>query len=216
MPPPLARRAAAHPGVTAPRPAPATPAPSPLRPGRDLELHTTAVAAAHPATLLNNAHGVVARGSPPRYRPGGGRRRLRRARADLLAVVRESLTNVSRHAHASQVQLHLSVDDDGGVSGGHRQRPWHPSTGPRSGITNMRARAERLNGSMDIGQTATGGTYVTARGRRTSRPAGAYACAARTRHCRTVPPSRRRLTANSPPTSLARSRMFCRPYPPEV
>jgi signal transduction histidine kinase len=33
-------------------------------------------------------------------------------------------------------------------------------TGRRSGIANMRARAERLNGVMDIGRAPTGGTYL--------------------------------------------------------
>jgi signal transduction histidine kinase len=80
---------------------------------------------------------------------------------DLLAVVRETLTNVSRHAAASHVELRLYVDnhtvrlnvvDDGrGI----------PSTGRRSGIANMRARAERLNGVMDVGRGPTGGTYVS-------------------------------------------------------
>jgi signal transduction histidine kinase len=80
---------------------------------------------------------------------------------DLLAVVRETLTNVSRHAQASRVDLDLRVDDDTvrlevtdngrGIS----------STGRRSGIANMRARAERLNGAMDIGRAPTGGTHLT-------------------------------------------------------
>jgi signal transduction histidine kinase len=79
---------------------------------------------------------------------------------DLLAVARETLTNVGRHAQASQVSvrmlvqgdlLRLEVIDNGrGI----------PPTGRRSGIANMRARAERLNGTMDIGQAEGGGTYV--------------------------------------------------------
>jgi signal transduction histidine kinase len=80
---------------------------------------------------------------------------------DLLAVVREILTNVSRHADASHVDLHLHMHDgmvrlevtDNGRG--------IPPTGRRSGIANMRARAERLNGGMDIGRAPTGGTYVT-------------------------------------------------------
>jgi signal transduction histidine kinase len=79
---------------------------------------------------------------------------------DLLAVARETLTNVARHAQASSVQLRLRVDegiclevvDDGrGFAPGARA----------SGIANMRARAERLGGSMKIAQAAAGGTEVT-------------------------------------------------------
>jgi signal transduction histidine kinase len=79
---------------------------------------------------------------------------------DLLAVVRETLTNVSRHAQASRVELRLRVDvdtvrldivDDGrGIA----------TTGRRSGIANMRASADRLDGTMEVGQTREGGTYV--------------------------------------------------------
>jgi signal transduction histidine kinase len=79
---------------------------------------------------------------------------------DLLAVVRETLTNVSRHAHASQVRLRLHVDDDSVLLEVVDNGRGLPPTGRRSGIANMRARAERLRGSMDIGRAATGGTYV--------------------------------------------------------
>jgi signal transduction histidine kinase len=78
---------------------------------------------------------------------------------DLLAVVRETLTNVARHARASSVRLRLRVDDgiclevadDGrGIAPGERL----------SGIANMRARAERLGGSMNTTKAATGGTEI--------------------------------------------------------
>jgi signal transduction histidine kinase len=78
---------------------------------------------------------------------------------DLLAVVRETLTNVARHARASSVRLRLRVDDgiclevadDGrGIAPGERL----------SGIANMRARAERLGGSMNTTKAAAGGTEI--------------------------------------------------------
>jgi signal transduction histidine kinase len=79
---------------------------------------------------------------------------------DLLAVVRETLTNVSRHAQASRVELRLRVDVDTVrldiVDDGRGIAP----TGRRSGIANMRASAERLDGAMEIGRTREGGTYV--------------------------------------------------------
>jgi signal transduction histidine kinase len=58
---------------------------------------------------------------------------------DLLAVVRETLTNVSRHAQASHVELRLHVDSDtvrlAVTDNGRGISP----TGRRSGIANMRA-----------------------------------------------------------------------------
>jgi signal transduction histidine kinase len=80
---------------------------------------------------------------------------------DLLAVVRETLTNVSRHAAASHVELRLSVDNDTVRLEVSDDGRGIASTGRRSGIANMRARAERLNGVMDVGRAPTGGTYVS-------------------------------------------------------
>lgn len=78
---------------------------------------------------------------------------------DLLATVRETLSNVRRHAHASQVtvrldvageMLRLDVTDDGrGI----------PPSARRSGLANLAARAERLGGAMDI-DTGGGGTRI--------------------------------------------------------
>jgi signal transduction histidine kinase len=79
---------------------------------------------------------------------------------DLLAVVRESLTNVSRHADASHVSIRLHVADDTLCLEVVDNGRGIAATGRHSGIANMRARAERLNGSMDIGRTDGGGTHV--------------------------------------------------------
>jgi GAF domain-containing protein len=80
---------------------------------------------------------------------------------DLIAVIRETLTNVSRHARASRVTVTLAVDDDAVrldiVDNGRGIEP----TGHRGGIAHIRARAERLAGTMDIGRAQEGGTYVT-------------------------------------------------------
>jgi signal transduction histidine kinase len=73
-----------------------------------------------------------------------------RAVDDLLAVAREGLTNVARHAAASRARLELRVDSgkltleisDDGVGMGE--------TGRRSGLANMRLRAERLGGSFEV------------------------------------------------------------------
>lgn len=77
---------------------------------------------------------------------------------ELQTVLREALSNVVRHAHASRVQVtlrrdehHLSllVSDDGvGVSGESRGH----------GLRNMEARAERLGGSFELRPDTTGTT----------------------------------------------------------
>ncbi|MBO2446109.1 GAF domain-containing sensor histidine kinase [Actinomadura barringtoniae] len=78
----------------------------------------------------------------------------------LLAVVQEALSNVSRHARAGEAavvidvgdELVLRVQDDGvGV----------PANGRRSGLANMAARAESLGGSFTVEGRATGGTVLT-------------------------------------------------------
>ena len=79
----------------------------------------------------------------------------------VLAVLRESLSNVARHAEATAAtvdinvregSLSLAVTDNG--TGGDRT-----STGGR-GIDNMRARATRLGGTMSIVRPDSGGTRV--------------------------------------------------------
>jgi signal transduction histidine kinase len=80
---------------------------------------------------------------------------------DVTAVVREALTNVAKHAHATTVQLGIrattsqltvTVSDDGrGMSTGKR----------RSGLENLRRRAEGRNGSMQLAEPPyLGGTTV--------------------------------------------------------
>jgi signal transduction histidine kinase len=69
---------------------------------------------------------------------------------DVVAVVREGLTNVARHAGAGSVTVtvavadsHLSVrvaDDGRGI----------PPGGRRSGLANLRTRAERHGGALDL------------------------------------------------------------------
>ncbi|WP_067472129.1 sensor histidine kinase [Actinomadura hibisca] len=77
----------------------------------------------------------------------------------LLAVVNEALSNVARHAHATQAtvvieigdDLVLRVEDDGtGI----------PATGRRSGLRNLQQRAENLGGSMTLRTRPDGGTLL--------------------------------------------------------
>jgi signal transduction histidine kinase len=82
---------------------------------------------------------------------------------EVLAVLREALTNVGKHAQATQVfvtigaadELRLVVADDGiGVNGAD-------GSSGGLGLKNMRQRAERLGGDMEIGTSREGGTRVT-------------------------------------------------------
>jgi signal transduction histidine kinase len=79
---------------------------------------------------------------------------------DLVAVLREALSNVARHAHARSVsvelavrseQLYLCVHDDGiGITEPRRA----------SGLANMRRRAERHHGECRVTRRAPSGTTV--------------------------------------------------------
>jgi len=80
---------------------------------------------------------------------------------EVLAVLREALTNVGKHAHASQVvitiaagdELRLVVADDGdGIGDGNAAG---------LGLKNLRQRAERLGGSVELGTSREGGTRLT-------------------------------------------------------
>jgi PAS domain S-box-containing protein len=73
------------------------------------------------------------------------------------AVLREALSNTTRHAHATRVEVHVTVDDelgllvvDNGVGIGEPDR-W-------SGIANARARAVRLGGHLKLSPAEGGGT----------------------------------------------------------
>jgi signal transduction histidine kinase len=80
----------------------------------------------------------------------------------LLAVVREALTNIGRHAHAGRATLSLSVvdgvcrlhitDDGEGIQ---------PTAGGGGfGLANLRRRAEKLHGTFVTESPATGGTSL--------------------------------------------------------
>ena len=79
----------------------------------------------------------------------------------LLAVLREALANITRHAHASRVDVHVTVDsdvelrvkDDGvGLRGA-------PLSG--KGLGNMTSRAKSLGGECRVEPGREGGTLVT-------------------------------------------------------
>ncbi len=79
---------------------------------------------------------------------------------ELLAALREALSNVARHAHASDAEVVVSADDllemtvaDDGIG---------PPSGPHAGhgLDNLRARAAGLGGGCDVGASDAGGTAV--------------------------------------------------------
>ena len=80
---------------------------------------------------------------------------------EVLAVLREALTNVGKHARANQVvitiaagdELRLVVADDGDGIGDRT------TTG--LGLKNLRQRAARLGGSVELGTSREGGTRLT-------------------------------------------------------
>jgi signal transduction histidine kinase len=80
---------------------------------------------------------------------------------EVLAVLREALTNVGKHAGASQIvitiaagdELRLVVADDGvGIGDGNAAG---------LGLKNLRQRAARLGGNLELGRSREGGTRLT-------------------------------------------------------
>jgi signal transduction histidine kinase len=83
--------------------------------------------------------------------------------AELLATLREALSNVARHARASRVDVVLSVDggelvlrvcDDGVGPPGANEPRGH-------GLDNMATRADKVGGSFAIGPRSPRGTEIT-------------------------------------------------------
>lgn len=82
----------------------------------------------------------------------------------LLATIREALTNIGRHAHASHARVDLSVtgstcrlqvvDDGVGLARGGE-------SGGGLGLCNLQRRAEKLGGTMVLDDAEDGGTVLT-------------------------------------------------------
>jgi len=85
----------------------------------------------------------------------------------LFRIFQEALTNISKHAHASTVDVRL-VQEDGDIlleilDDGRGLAP-EALTKPRSyGLRGIRERLNALQGSLDIGSAPTGGTRLTVR-----------------------------------------------------
>ncbi|RFU39578.1 GAF domain-containing protein [Actinomadura logoneensis] len=78
----------------------------------------------------------------------------------LVAVAREALSNVARHAHATRAEMSVDVGGDELVlrvaDNGGGLRPG----GHRGGLRNMAGRAEDLGGTMEAGDAPGGGTVL--------------------------------------------------------
>ena len=81
---------------------------------------------------------------------------------ELFAVLREALTNIAKHAHATSAEVSVEARDsmlsarvtDNGVG-------YRGATGHGRGVENLRTRAKRLDGDFEIGELHSGGTLVT-------------------------------------------------------
>ena len=86
------------------------------------------------------------------------------AATELLNVVREALSNVARHAGARRAEVHLARD--GGelrvtvVDDGAGFDTATPPGGTHHGLSNMRARAARLGGRLDVESAPGRGTRI--------------------------------------------------------
>ncbi|GAA3938964.1 two-component system sensor histidine kinase [Actinomadura viridis] len=78
----------------------------------------------------------------------------------LLAVVQEALSNVARHARASEVTVAVEVGDEALSLRVEDNGVGVPETGRRSGLRNMEERAERLGGAFRLEPRPGGGTLL--------------------------------------------------------
>ena len=84
----------------------------------------------------------------------------------LLRIAQEAVTNTVKHAHASEVRIHLEMDngklrlrvaDDGE---GFEQNEAFSEVGGHFGLLGMRERAERLGGELQLHSEPGQGTEV--------------------------------------------------------
>jgi len=107
-------------------------------------------------------------GVPVRFSAPAAEQLPLRIEAELFRVAQEALTNVRKHAHASEVELALrrrgstltlSVRDDGRGFAPRSRR----SDGLRHGIVGMRERAKLLGGRLEISSAPGQGSRIVAR-----------------------------------------------------
>jgi signal transduction histidine kinase len=80
---------------------------------------------------------------------------------DLLAVLREALTNTARHAHATSADLELSVTPDRVTLEVRDDGTGIGDTTRRSGLANLHHRADHHRGALTLRSADTSGTHLT-------------------------------------------------------
>jgi signal transduction histidine kinase len=75
------------------------------------------------------------------------------------AVVREAVSNAVRHAQATELTVTVKVEDDLSIEVEDNGRGMSGRT-KRSGLKNMRYRAEKVGGTLTIDTPPTGGTLL--------------------------------------------------------
>jgi len=86
-----------------------------------------------------------------------------RRRHQLFLAFKEALTNVVRHSHATEVRLNMQIQKGQlSVTVSDNGRGWSDGgqTGEMDGVTNMRARLQKLGGKFDISSKTGSGTAV--------------------------------------------------------
>ncbi len=88
--------------------------------------------------------------------------------SNLYSIVREALTNISKHAYATMISvslfcfescLHLSIADDG-IGTAHNASPARQTHGYHQGLIGMRERAALLGGRMTLESVPARGTRI--------------------------------------------------------
>jgi signal transduction histidine kinase len=80
--------------------------------------------------------------------------------ADVIAVVRESLTNVAKHAQADETTLTVAVSDEGITVDVTDDGIGIPEQRRSSGTANLEHRATELGGDFSVVTRETGGTHL--------------------------------------------------------
>jgi signal transduction histidine kinase len=102
-------------------------------------------------------------GFPPALRLGSGldSRSTAELSEQVLAVLREALSNAARHARATRVEVTVDSDHDGTITVLVRDNGTGiKEGGRRSGLANMANRAEKLGGSLRLSPAEGGGTEL--------------------------------------------------------
>jgi signal transduction histidine kinase len=79
---------------------------------------------------------------------------------DLMAVLREALTNVARHAHARTAEMDFKITSDEVTMEVRDNGVGIGETARESGLANMRHRAERRGGTLTVSDITPTGTRL--------------------------------------------------------